>query len=130
LSRSHSFNADGLDVRQTQPSIPAPKGYWQSSDNFLDWTYVPARRDISLYDSFTMTFRSGYSAKVALTLKVGDREIALSHVGPNEVSLRELCERVDPSDAQVVIQVDEISDVMDVYLPNGIPSDSHEVAYI
>ena len=77
-----------------------------------------------------MTFRSGYSAKVALTLKVSGRELALSHVGPNEVSLRELGEAVEPSDAQLIIQVDDSSDVMDVYLPNGIPSDSHEVAYI
>ena len=76
-----------------------------------------------------MTFRNGYSAKVALTLKVSGRELALSHVGPNEVSLRELVEQAEPSDAQLIIQVDDSSDIMDVYLPNGIPSDSYEVAY-
>jgi hypothetical protein len=77
-----------------------------------------------------MTFRNGYSAKVALTLKVSGKELALSHVGPNEVSLRVLGEAVAPSDAQLIIQVDDSSDVMDVYLPNGIPSDSYEVAYV
>jgi len=76
-----------------------------------------------------MTFRNGYSAKVALTLKVSGRELALSHVGPNEVSLRELGVAIEPSDAQLVIQVDDSSNIMDVYLPNGIPSGSYEVAY-
>jgi len=76
-----------------------------------------------------MTFRNGYSAKVALTLKVSGQELALSHVGPNEVSLRELAGSIEPSDAQLVIQIDDSSDVMDVYLPNGIPSDAYEVAY-
>jgi hypothetical protein len=76
-----------------------------------------------------MTIRNGYSAKVALTLKVGDKEIALSHVGPNEISVRALGEAFPPSDAQLTIQVDDSSDVMDVYLPKGISSDSYEVAY-
>jgi hypothetical protein len=76
-----------------------------------------------------MTFRNGYSAKVTLTLKVCGKEMALSHVGPKEVSPREFAEAVAPSDAQLVIQVDDCSDVMDVYLPNGITSESHEVAY-
>lgn len=76
-----------------------------------------------------MSFRNGYSAKVALTLKVGDQEIPLSHVGPNEVSVRELCDEVPPSDAQLIIQVDDSSDIMNVYLPQGISCDSHEIAY-
>ena len=76
-----------------------------------------------------MTFRNGYSAKVALTLKVSGQDLALSHVGPNEVSLRELVKSFEPSHAQLIIQVDDSSDVLDVYLPNGIPSDSYEVAY-
>jgi hypothetical protein len=76
-----------------------------------------------------MTFRDGYSAKVALALRVSGQELALSHVGPNEVSLRELAAAVEPSDAQLIIQVDDRSDVLDVFLPNGIPSDSYEVAY-
>ncbi len=77
-----------------------------------------------------MTFRNGYSAKVALTLKVSGRELALSHVGPNEISLRELGEALEPSNAQLIIQVDGSSDVLDVYLPSGIPSDSYEVTYL
>jgi hypothetical protein len=77
-----------------------------------------------------MSFRNGYSAKVALTLKVADRDIALSHVGPGKVSVRDLCEELPPSDAELVIQVDDSSDVMNVYLPNGISKDSYEVAYI
>lgn len=76
-----------------------------------------------------MTLRNGYSANVALTLKVGDQELALSHVGPGEVSLRELAKSIEPSNAQIVIRVDENSDVMDIYLPNGVPSNSYEVAY-
>ena len=77
-----------------------------------------------------MAFRNGYSAKVALTLKVGEHELALSHVGPSEVSVRDLSDEVPPSNAQLIIQVDDSSDVMDVYLPKGISADSHDVAYI
>lgn len=125
------MRADGLDVRQTHPSIPAPNGYWQSNDSFLDWTYASARwANPSLNNSLTMTVRNGYSAKVALTLKVSDKALSLSHVGPNEVSLRQLSEAVEPSDAQLIIQVDDSSDVMDVYLPYGIARDSYEVAYV
>jgi hypothetical protein len=76
-----------------------------------------------------MTSRNGHSAKVALTLKVGDQDIALSHVGPGEVRVRELCGPLPPSDAQLLIQVDEHSELMNVYLPNGISIDSREVTY-
>ncbi len=77
-----------------------------------------------------MAFRNGYSARVALTLKVGERDLPLSHVGPNEVSVRELSDEIPPSDAQLIIQVDDSSDVMNVYLPQGVSADSHDVAYI
>jgi hypothetical protein len=76
-----------------------------------------------------MTSRSGYSAKVALTLKVDDQDISLSHVGPGLVRLRENCGPMPPSDAQLLIQVDEHSELMNVYLPSGISRDSREVAY-
>jgi len=76
-----------------------------------------------------MSFRNGYSAKVALTLKVGGRELPLSHVGPNEVSVRDLCDELPPSDAQLIIQVDDSSDIMNVYLPQGISRDSYEITY-
>jgi hypothetical protein len=77
-----------------------------------------------------MSFRNGYSAKVALTLKLGDRDIALSHVGPGKVSVRDLGEELPPSDAELVIQVDDSSDVMKVYLPNGISATSYDVTYV
>jgi hypothetical protein len=77
-----------------------------------------------------MTFRNGYSAKVALTLKVAGHELPLSHVGPKEVSLRAFAGPIEPSNAQVVIQVDGSTDVMDVYLPHGIRCDAYEVAYL
>lgn len=76
-----------------------------------------------------MTLRNGYSARVALTLKVGGRDIALSHVGPNEVSVRELADDVPPSSAQLLIQVDDSSHKLEVYLPQGISSKSYEIAY-
>lgn len=77
-----------------------------------------------------MTFRDGYSAKVALALRVDGQELALSHVGPGEVSLREPAAAVGPSPAQLIIQVDDSSDVLNVFLPKGIPHDACEVAYL
>jgi hypothetical protein len=43
-----------------------------------------------------MTFRNGYSAKGALTLKVNGRELEVSHVGLNEESLRAFAKAADP----------------------------------
>ncbi|HEY4233584.1 MAG TPA: hypothetical protein VGM76_09160 [Lacipirellulaceae bacterium] len=77
-----------------------------------------------------MAVRNGYSAKVALTLKVAEREIPLSHVGPGEVSVQELGEELPPSDAELVIEVDDSSEVMNVYLPNGISATSYDVTYV
>jgi hypothetical protein len=77
-----------------------------------------------------MSFRNGYSAKVALTLKIAERDIALSHVGPGKVSVQELGEDLPPSDAKLVIQVDDSSEVMNVYLPNGISATSYDVTYV
>lgn len=77
-----------------------------------------------------MTSRSGYSAKVCLTLKVGGRDILLSHVGPNEVSVRELVNDLPPSNAELLIQVDDSRHSLEVYLPQGISSNSYEVAYV
>jgi hypothetical protein len=111
--------------------MPLPSGYCKSSVCFLDWTYLSARfANSSCTGCGTISFRNGYSAKVALTLKIAERDIALSHVGPGKVSVQELCEELPSSDAKLVIEVDDSSEVMNVYLPHGISATSYDVTYV
>ena len=71
-----------------------------------------------------------YSPKVELTLLVGDRQLALSHVGPQDVTVRDRCESIPPTDAELIITVDDESETYKIFLPHGIPSAPQTVAYI
>ena len=77
-----------------------------------------------------MSSSLAFSAQVSLSLLAGDKEFPLSHVGPWRVSVRQLGESLPPCSAQIVIQIDDRSKTLDVYLPNGISSDSYDVAYL
>jgi hypothetical protein len=61
---------------------------------------------------------------------IGDAEFALSHVGPNSVILRDECGAVPPSDAKILIQVEDHLETLDVYLPAGISAGAPRVAYL
>jgi hypothetical protein len=76
-----------------------------------------------------MTVQNGYSARVSLALVVDGKTIPLSHVGPNVVSVRGTVEAIPPTRARIVINIDESSKALDVFLPNGISSASYDVAY-
>ena len=61
---------------------------------------------------------------------VDGRELALSHVGPNDVTVRDACEFVPPSDAELLITVDDESESYKIFLPHGIPNAPQKVAYL
>jgi hypothetical protein len=73
---------------------------------------------------------SRYSPKVALTLLVGERQLALSRVGPKEIIVRDQCEPIPPSDAKLVITIDDESKTYNVFLPHGIPAAPQKVQYL
>ncbi|MEX0642940.1 MAG: hypothetical protein WD468_09585 [Pirellulales bacterium] len=77
-----------------------------------------------------MITQARYSPKVALALKVHGRELALSHVGPSDVTVREACEFVPPSEAVLLITVDDETESYKIFLPHGIPNAPQRVAYI
>jgi hypothetical protein len=77
-----------------------------------------------------MITHTGYSPKVALTLKVAGRELALSDVGPKDVTVREACEGCPPSDAELLITVDDQTECYNIFLPHGIPNAPQKVMYI
>ncbi len=62
-----------------------------------------------------------YSADVELSLRVTDMTLSLSHVGPNEIVVRDDCDPIPPSDAKLYIRVDEHKTVRQIFLPHGIP---------
>ena len=71
----------------------------------------------------------GHSAKVCLSLVIGGRSIALAQVGPGLCIARESFDDHEPTDAQLVIKVDDHVDTHDVFLTNGVRSDSKEIAF-
>ena len=73
---------------------------------------------------------TGYSSRVALSLVVGDQELALSLVHPGSVIVRDACEPIPPSDAKLIVEIDGQPQVRDVYLPDGIPNAPQRVSYI
>jgi hypothetical protein len=76
-----------------------------------------------------ITKSNRYSPKVELTLAVAGHQLALSHVGPRDVIVREECEPIPPTAADLIITVDDESETYRIYLPNGIPSAPQKVAY-
>jgi hypothetical protein len=77
-----------------------------------------------------MSGTSGYSARVVLTLVVGDKKLALSHAHPGTVIVRDACEPIPPSDAKLIVEIDGQPQVRDVFLPDGIPNAPQRVSYI
>jgi hypothetical protein len=70
------------------------------------------------------------SADVVLTLIVGGKLLALSHVGPNEIIVRDDCKPIPAGDAKLFIRVDESKRVRDVFLPHGIPGPHVPVMFL
>jgi hypothetical protein len=62
----------------------------------------------------------GYSAKVRLRLEVDGVMHNLSHVGGDEIILRELPAPLPPCNGVLHIHVDDHHDPIDVYLPDGV----------
>ncbi len=71
----------------------------------------------------------GYSAKVVLTLLAGGLELAVSHVGPGELVIRDHCSPIPVGNAKLIIQVDDTREEVNVFLPFGVPSDKRRIRY-
>jgi hypothetical protein len=71
-----------------------------------------------------------YSAEVALSLLVGGVTLALSHVGPNEIIVRDECGPIPSGDAKLFIRVDDSRKVRKVFLPHGIPGPHVPVMFL
>jgi hypothetical protein len=77
-----------------------------------------------------MIAQSRYSPKVALSLRVNGHELALSHVGPSDVTVRDACEPIPPTNAELIISVDDEVESYGIFLPHGIPNAPQKVSYI
>ena len=53
-----------------------------------------------------MSNGSSYSASVVLTLVVGKRQLALSHVNPSNVVVCDACEPIPPTEAKLIVEID------------------------
>jgi hypothetical protein len=71
-----------------------------------------------------------YSAEVDLSLLVGGVSLSLSHVGPNEIIVRDNCGPIPAGDAKLYIRVDESKKVRKVFLPHGIPGPHVPVMFL
>jgi hypothetical protein len=70
------------------------------------------------------------SADVELKLCVGEVLLSLSHVGPNEIIVRDECEPIPAGDAKLYIRVDESRKVRKVFLPHGTPGPHVPVLFL
>jgi hypothetical protein len=71
-----------------------------------------------------------YSAEVDLSLVVNGVSLNLSHVGPNEIIVRDECEPISSGDAKLYIRVDDSRAVRRVFLPHGIPGPHVPVMFL
>jgi hypothetical protein len=76
-----------------------------------------------------MALDTGYSATVVLTLVVNGQRLALSHVGPSGLIVRDECEPIPPGDAEIHIRVDDSRHRQRVYLPRGVPGGRQMVQF-
>jgi len=77
-----------------------------------------------------MNTRDSYSAKVVLTLIVGGTELALSHVGPSGLIVRDDCNPIPACSAKLLIQIDDALESTDIFLTHGIAGPRKRAAYI
>ena len=70
-----------------------------------------------------------YSANVVLTLVAGGVSYALSHVGPTEFVVRDVCEPIPSGNASIVIRVNNQRKTKRVYLPHGVPGPNQPVKF-
>jgi hypothetical protein len=77
-----------------------------------------------------MIAHNGYSSKVALTLRIDGTELALSQVGASRFVVRDKCELLPPSDAEIVVEVNGSAERYKIFLPNGLPGHDQWVEYI
>jgi hypothetical protein len=71
-----------------------------------------------------------YSAEVVLSLVIGGVSLALSHVGPNEIIVRDACNPIPPGEAKLYIRVDDSKKMRKVFLPHGIPGPHVPVLFL
>ncbi len=76
-----------------------------------------------------MEATSPYSANVVLTLIVGGVSYALSHVGPNELIVRDECATIPQCNAKLIIRVDNRRKTKRVFLPHGISGPNKPVMF-
>lgn len=76
-----------------------------------------------------MASESHFSASVRLSLRIGDRELDVWSVGPDEIILREW-QAIEPCDATVLMWVDGSEFAWPVRLPHGTVPQETEVPII
>jgi hypothetical protein len=72
---------------------------------------------------------SSYSANVVLTLIVGGTSYALSHVGPDEIVIRDKCYAMPPCNGKLIIRVDNRRKTKRVFFPHGIAGSNQPAKY-
>jgi hypothetical protein len=55
--------------------------------------------------------------------------LALSAVGPTDVRVRDACEPIPPTNAELIISIDDEVESYGIYLPHGIPNAPQTVSY-
>ena len=70
---------------------------------------------------------SGYSAQVAIELRLGERTVEVAQIGPDFLILSETISH-PACEATIVLSVDKTERSLPVFLPEGVSSTSPRVA--
>lgn len=68
------------------------------------------------------TQATGHSARVSLTLRIGDHVIRLGQLLPGVCYAKETPEPIPPGSGEIVTEVDGNRHVLPVHLPTGVTS--------
>ena len=77
-----------------------------------------------------MIAHNGYSSKVVLTLLIDGMQLALSQVGASRFVVRDKCDLLPPSNAEIVVEVNGSAERYKIFLPNGLPGHDRWVEYV
>lgn len=72
----------------------------------------------------------GYSTQVTLALLVNGQEFSVSHVGNSGLMIDQPCEPIPPTQATLVVSIDDKREERSIYLPEGVPGPGQFVSYL
>jgi hypothetical protein len=76
-----------------------------------------------------ITSATGYSANVALHLRINGDQLPIAQVGPGSFILREACTIPPATEAELIVKIDDYEQRLQVVLVEGATADNKAVKF-